>query len=63
MDVRKRRLLIAAAGLGAAVLAWFAPSARDDVALPVSAGSAKPQEAAAPTGSRFGTLPERDALG
>jgi hypothetical protein len=62
LDVRKRRLSIAVAALGAGVLAWFAPPGRDDVAFPV-VNSPKSQEAAAPAASRFGALPERDALG
>lgn len=60
MRVSGRRVGLLTAALAAAALAWYAPSAPDDIALPARArsGESKPSQ-----NPRLSALPERAAIG
>jgi len=68
LEERKRRLSIAAAGLAAVALAWFAPPGREpELSLPADRlsslpGAAKGESSPSPS-SRLAALPAREALG
>ena len=61
MNGRMRRVAIGPVGAAAVALAWFAPSAQEELSLPKVARGA--QESAAAPASRLAVLPQRDGIG